>query len=134
MTAGFEALRDDRIGAGSFGVARLGESCRAGEPGDAARLQLGHEFIREEAHDRRDDTRRRREQRRTLRIEIERLGVAQLGRHRRTPLPKKIPHLLLVLRLAHRFRVGHPQIDLEAAVALAAELACPAGDAVRRCR
>ena len=47
MAAGLEALRDDRVGAGGLGGARLGDGRRAGEPGDAARLQLGDEFLRE---------------------------------------------------------------------------------------
>ncbi len=49
MAAGFETLRHHRVGAGRLGGARLGEGRRAGEPGDAARLQLGDESRRETA-------------------------------------------------------------------------------------
>src|SRR5436305_1657352 len=134
MAARLEALRDDRIGAGILGRARLGEGRRAGEPGDAASLQLGDELLRKETHDRRDHARRRGEQRVTLHREIERLGIARLGRHRRTPLPKEIAHPHLVPGIAHRLRIGDPQIDLERAIALAAELLGPGGDALGRRR
>ena len=67
-----------------------------------------------------------------LRLEIERHRVARLGRHRRTPSAEKLAHQPLVLGIALRRRIGDPQIDLECAVALPAELLGPGGDAVGR--
>jgi len=99
-----------------------------------ARLQPGHEFLRVEAHDRRDDARTGGEDCLALRVEIEQWGVARLGGHRRAPLPEELADARLVLRIAHRRRVGDPQIDLERAVALAAELRDPFGDPVGRRR
>ena len=132
MAARLETLRDDGIRPCRFGGAGLGQRRGAGEPGDAARLQLGDKRVREEAHDRRDDTRGGREQRIALLIEIERLRVACLGRHRRPPLPEKVANTGLVLAIARRFRIGDPQIDLEGAIALAAKLLRPGGHTVRR--
>ena len=40
MAAGLDALGDDHVGAGRLGRPRLGDRGGAGEPGDAARLQL----------------------------------------------------------------------------------------------
>jgi hypothetical protein len=78
------------------------------------------------------ETTRGREQGVALHAKIERLGVARLGRHRRSPLPEKVAYPLFVLGIADRLRVGDPQIDLERAIALAAELLGPASDAVGR--
>ncbi len=62
--------------------------------------------------------------------EIERRRVAGLLSHRRAPLPEEIAHPLFVLGVAHRRRIGHPQIYLERAVALAAEFPGPGIDPV----
>ena len=132
MPAGFEPLRHHRVGPGLLGGARLGEGRRAGEPSDAARLQQGDESVGKQAHDRRHDSRARGEQRGALRVEINGRRIARFGRDQRAPLAEKLAHSPLVLAVAQRRRIGDPQIDLEATVALPAELLRPGSDAVGR--
>ncbi len=126
MAAGLETLRHHGVGAGLLGGQRLGQGGGAGEPGDACRLQLGHERGREHAHDRRHHGRPQRQEHSRLGREIRRGGVG--GSYWWSPGAEEVAHPGLGRRVARRWRVGNPDVELERAVARRPELGHPSGN------
>ena len=85
MTARFEALCDDRVGAGLLCAPRVGQRVGGGEPGNATLLQPCDERRWIQPHDRRHDSRRCIEDGFALRSEIGERHVAGFRGYRRRP-------------------------------------------------
>src|SRR5207244_4521199 len=125
MAASLGALRDDHVRAGSHGGTRLGHGCGGRPPRNPARLYLGDELLGVEAHDRRDDARIGLKHRLALGGEIGRGSLTRLRCHRRAPMPEKFAHPRFVYRIARRWWVRYPIIELKTAVAAGPPTARP---------
>ena len=78
MTARLGALRDDDVGAGSFGFERFGERADRCDVVDRAGFERRDVGRWKEAHHRRDRVRPRGEHRGALRVEVEQRCVARI--------------------------------------------------------